>query len=299
VGNEGLDQLGFPRVWKVFEMKLFTTTTRPFVEVISLVLLLAMSLHADTVTLKNGAKIDGMVTGRHEGYVILSIGNVGTMKLLETEIAKIEKNARTGYLDPERSGKKAKQLPKVGGDSKKAEEAGKKKESDTKKGAVGKVVELSPEQSKRIKTLANELTKQKTTKRTRAERQLLAFGDAALPEVIKLSKHPFMRTRAAVFRILKASRDFQIVQPCLEGLRDENEFVRKLAWEAIKNVSKKRYSFPWDSKSAIKRQKAIAKWEKWVEREEQQRREAAEKLKKDSSTVGEKKSRSERPQPSD
>lgn len=65
----------------------------------------APALLGDTVYLTNGASIDGMVTGRHEGYIIVSVGNVGTMKISVDEVKTIEKNSRTGYLDPTR-GKK-------------------------------------------------------------------------------------------------------------------------------------------------------------------------------------------------
>ncbi len=63
---------------------------------------LATPVSADTVYLKNGSAIDGTVLGTHEGVVILRIGNVGRIELPENEIENIEKNDRTGYVDPGR-----------------------------------------------------------------------------------------------------------------------------------------------------------------------------------------------------
>ncbi len=232
---------------------------------------------ADTVTLTNGAAIDGIVTGRHEGFVILTIGNVGTMKIPENEVKKIEKNPRTGYLDPEKGRKKVKKIPKIP-EKKKPEDADETEGegASTEPSDVDQGETLDPAVEKVIRDLASNLTQQKTSKRTRAERRLAEFGDAAIPELVQLADHSFDRTRVAVFRLLKKSKDSRVIEPAVIGLSDEDKFVRKLAWETLRNVSGKSYAFPWDSESSSKRKKARKKWADWATAQEEESKKDSE-----------------------
>ena len=82
-------------------------------------------LHGDTIYLKNGSSIDGTVRGTHDGMVILRIGNVGRIEIAETEIENIERNDRTGYVDPGRAKGQLGKEPIIGpADSDPAEESG-------------------------------------------------------------------------------------------------------------------------------------------------------------------------------
>ena len=58
--------------------------------------LLAASLEADTVYLKNGSWIDGRVRARNQKVVEIEIGKIGKMEINADEIYEIEKNRRTG-----------------------------------------------------------------------------------------------------------------------------------------------------------------------------------------------------------
>ncbi|MEM7262990.1 MAG: HEAT repeat domain-containing protein [Planctomycetota bacterium] len=253
----------------------------------------ATAVSADTVTLINGAAIDGIVTGRHEGFVILTIGNVGTMKIPEIEVQKIEKNPRTGYLDPEKGRKRVKKIPKVeteGGEKPIESDSGEKVERDpSNPDADG----LDPAVEKVIRELVKDLTAEKTRKRTRAERRLADFGDAALPELLKIAEHPFVRTRVAVLRLFKRSKDSRVIEPALTALKDDDKFVRKLAWETLKNVSGKSYPFAWDSGSSRKRQTASERWVDWAEefRAAEEAERAADKKNSPETKTSEKKSR--------
>jgi len=249
------------------------------VAVVASLALLATPVDADTVTLNNGAAIDGIVTGRHEGFVILTIGNVGTMKIPEGEVKKIEKNPRTGYLDPNKGRKKVKKLPEPVKVEKSSVEPGSKDDPEAKpeeSAEVSRGEALDPAVAKVIKELAHDLTQQRSSKRTRAERRLGDFGDAAVPELVKLAQHPFDRTRIAVFRLLKKSKDSRVIDPALQGLNDEDKFVRKLAWDVLRNLSGRAFPFPWDSESNAKRQKARKQWVKWAEKRQEQEASEAE-----------------------
>ena len=62
------------------------------------------------------------------------------------------------------------------------------------------------------------------------------------------------------------------------ALEDEERFVRKLAWEALKEASGRKYRFPWDNDTTERaRKRATKRWQTWWEKEKK-RQAAAEKL---------------------
>ncbi|MCI0651499.1 MAG: hypothetical protein L0Z55_06415 [Planctomycetes bacterium] len=226
---------------------------------------------ADTVFLKNGAAIDCTVLGTHEGKVILRIGNVGRTEIAELEIENIEKNDRTGYVDPGRAEIKRDERIDVPGQGPKN---GKPKGGTGRdgqgsggdgEGKDGEADAIDPELEREIKEAVDELTRQRTTNRVRAERRLTEIGVPAIPYLIPISHHPFDRTRIAVFRLFKKHGGPEVVESCLTALEDTDPFVRKLAWETLKRVSGKSWEFPWDdeSASAAQRSRSVTKWRKW------------------------------------
>ncbi len=245
-------------------------------------------LHADTVYLKNGSAIDCTVLGTHEGMVILRIGNVGRIEISEKEIENIEKNDRTGYVDPKKGVAApaetiTKQSPNEdndpdedGASEKSAEDGGGGEDADVE-GPGGKV-EIDADLEKQIKQWATDLTRQKTNYRVRAERNLIEAGPAVVPYVLPLARHPFVRTRVAVYRILKKHGGAEVIEACLLGLEDEDRFVRQLAWQTLKQVSGKSYPFPWDDETATdeERHRAIERWQRWWQGEKERTEEAPE-----------------------
>jgi hypothetical protein len=227
------------------------------------VLVVPSALQADTVYLKNGSSIDGTVLGTHEGVVILRIGNVGRTEIPEKDIENIEKNDRTGYVDPGRAtARKNEKINKADEEAEDEEQPRRLDESEP---------EIDPDVEKEIKELAEDLTRQKTTYRVRAERKLAAMGPVVVPYLVKFSRHPFVRTRVAVYRLLKKHGTFDAARSCIEGLEDEDRFVRQLAWQALKKISGKSWRFPWDDETATDRQRerAAKRWRVWFEREQE------------------------------
>ena len=228
---------------------------------------------ADTIYLKNGSAIDGTVLGTHEGKVILRIGNVGQTAIDEKEIENIEKNDRTGYVDPGRSAKKEDRIQR-----KEEDEAPVADDLAPRK--VDEKEDIDPELEKEIENLAYQLTRHRTVNRVRAERSLTAMGEVVVPYVLPLTRHPFVRTRVAAYRILKkhGNDEKDVVEACLNGLEDDDRFVRQLAWQAIKRISGKKYAFPWDDETATDRQRARAlrRWTEWWGRELEERKHAEE-----------------------
>jgi len=92
------------------------TFSSPLWQVVPLLVLALLAftgsgVHGDTVYLKNGSSIDGVFIGKHEGHVILQIGNLGKMEFPEEEVLTIEKNARTGPVNRKRNEKKSEENP--------------------------------------------------------------------------------------------------------------------------------------------------------------------------------------------
>ena len=139
---------------------------------------------------------------------------------------------------------------------------------------------LDEKTEKRVKSWVYDLTRQKIAHRVRAERRLTALGSPVIPHVLPIVNHPSELTRIAAFRIFKNVAkvgDERVIVPCLEALDDEKRFVRKMAWETLRKVSKKRFRFPWDDDNTERqRVRASKRWEAWWEKEQKRRDAAAE-----------------------
>jgi len=190
----------------------------------------------DTVYLRNGSTIDGVVLGKHEGHVILQIGNLGKMEIPEKDVLTIEKNARTGPINPDRSEKRVEKLNPVEQRQKKrdGEEAEDGAETDDEDGEKD---EIDPELEKEIQELVYDLTRDRASIRTRAEKRLAEIGEDAVPYVLPVATNPSELTRIAVFRILKQNPDVQATDAAIVGLQDSERFVRKLAWETLQEIT--------------------------------------------------------------
>ena len=246
-----------------------------FAAVLLIGLVASASLSADTVYLRNGSSIDGVVLGKHEGQVLIQIGNLGKMEIPEKDVLTIERNARTGPVNPERGEKKkddsVKKLEKQKNDKKKS-----KPEDDEED-------EIDPELEKEIETLVYDLTRQRSSVRTRAERKLSNIGKPAVSYVRPLTTHASELTRIASFRILKKYPQFDSAEAALVGLSDSQRFVRKLAWETLQEITGENWVYPWDDSAGDReREQAKTRWVQWWQDEKERReKEAAKKAAKD------------------
>ncbi|MEM7166986.1 MAG: hypothetical protein AAF581_16100 [Planctomycetota bacterium] len=217
---------------------------------------------ADTVYLANGASIDGVVVGERDGVVIVSIGNLGRVTLDAAEVTSIERNSKTGYIRSDEPDASKPPSPKPQDD---ADASG----DDAVVNApptipVEERKELSAERKQQIKEWIFLLTRQDARKRTRGERFLTEAGEDAIEMLLPVANSASEWTRAAVYRIFKANGDERVVDTALLGLADENQWVRKLAWEALGKVSGKSWAYAWqDSASERQRIKSRRVWIDW------------------------------------
>lgn len=79
----------------------------------------------------------------------------------------------------------------------------------------------------------SELSRQRTSNRVRAEASLKRLGPVALPYLEKAARHPFALTRRAVIRIVAEAGGPGGAGLLRAALDDEDEWVRKLAREAL------------------------------------------------------------------
>ena len=239
------------------------TFSSPLWQVVPLLVLALLAftgsgVHGDTVYLKNGSSIDGVFIGKHEGHVILQIGNLGKMEFPEEEVLTIEKNARTGPVNRKRNEKKSEENP-----LEKLDELKKSRKKPEEKSSQ-EALPIDPGLESEIQALVYDLTRQRSTKRHRAEKKLAAIGKPVIPYLLPVTSHPSELTRIAAFRILKKYPDFSAAEASLQGLTDSNRFARKLAWETLQEISGKRWIFPWDdSASPRDRQRAKVRWLDW------------------------------------
>ncbi len=257
---------------------------------------------ADTVYLKNGAWIDGIVRSRSEKAVEIEIGDIGKVEVPAEEIHQVEKNKRTGAERRQASLDKKVELKIVSKDGKHivtalppntpdgsigednptdGGEAGGKKtdpeppeESPVQKNSEKKI---DPDLKARIESLVADLKRQKPQVRTRAERHLKAIGEPALPFLVPLAKNEAELTRTAVFRLFHEIGDEDVIDPCIDALLDPNEYVRDFANKTLERVTHERFGYQANA-SPRRREAAQEKWKKWWD-EEKREMAAAEKLK--------------------
>lgn len=249
----------------------------------------------DTVYLKNGAWIDGLVVYPKEGFLQVQIGEQGKLEIPMEDVYEIEKNkrglevrdrdtqrdsgAQPGSAREPSKGSQSSKDAKDSGDTSDpagaAEDGGgdevqggteEKSPADDAESHAQESEEpgkgLDPELKETIQSLIEELQRNKPQSRVRAERHLKAIGEPALPFLLKLCDNDSELVRVAVFRLLSEFGDESTVDACIAGLLDSSEFVRGFAFKCLERVT--RESFGYQANAAPRRrEQSHRKWVEW------------------------------------
>lgn len=286
-------------------MQSFPSSVRAFVFLAGLVSVALPSVgRADTVYLKNGAYIDGIVTARSELLLTITIGEIGKLEVSMDDVLRVEKNSRGGwraYVPVDQ-----RELPDVvqkknagrgevdedgadgegdegeggddpddpgsspdGGSSDSAEDGddgdGDEGEGDEKE------EDIDPELKAKIEKLIYDLQRQKTKHRRRAERKLRRIGAPAVPFLLPLVTRGGDLTRITALRLVSehaAERDPEVVEVCLKALSDDNYFVRDYGVKTLRRLTGQEFGF--DPRAGTRtRRRAVLKWESWWEKEKE------------------------------
>ncbi len=263
-------------------------------------------LPGDTVYLKNGAWIDGTVRARSDKTIEIDIGDIGKVEILAEDVHQIEKNNRTGadyklpadrkkpelnlvtkdgkkIVVPQGERKPGEQpsegsLPESGGKEKGSSgagsaesksKAGEKDEEDHPAKQEKQEKPIDPELKARIESLVQDLQRQKPQYRVRAERHLKAIGQPSLPSLLPLAKNDGELVRTTVFRLFYDFGDDSVIDACIEGLVDTNEYVRDYSNKTLQRVTHEDFGFQVAA-SPRRREAAYQKWKKWWEKEREE-----------------------------
>jgi hypothetical protein len=191
------------------------------------------------VTLKNGYKLLGNVLPSRESEpVVIKIGSLGRLILTRDRIEKIEMSAGRFELPPPPESSDtsdAETTPAIDGDSGTAE-------AKPASGAVEEiiddveVVKIEDELENEILVQLHDLGRWRSRDRVRAENALRSVGAPAVPYLYEISRHPFELTRRAVMRLVRDIGEPAGVSLAIEGLLDDDRFVRSLADEALRSL---------------------------------------------------------------
>ncbi len=192
------------------------------------------------IHLKNGRRIPGTpAAGPENEPLILEIGALGRLLIQRTEIDRIE--ALAGELEvPADLAEEA--APETGPEVKTGPEskAGEPAPLAPAAAEAGKAVPaIAAELEAEIQTAVYELTRQRARNRTRAESNLKNLGAPALPYLARIADHPFELTRRAVMRIVGEIGEWQGVPIAIDGLTDEDAYVRVHAGEALRQITRR------------------------------------------------------------
>jgi HEAT repeat protein len=125
---------------------------------------------------------------------------------------------------------------------------------------------IDPDLKKRIQDLIADLSREKSRNRVQAERHLEAIGPPAIPFLLPLARSENELVRTAVMRLFHSFGDQQVIDAAIQGLLDENEYVRDFANKALKRITGE--DFGYQSGAFPKRREiAYQKWVKWWEAE--------------------------------
>jgi len=262
-------------------------------------------LRADTVFLKNGAYIDGIVTTRSEKSILISIGSIGKIEIETEIISHIEKNSRTGSRERVPVDSRELELPESLR-SRQEEGGADASQQDTENEASGSEDEesegqavdeertsvkdddeaeaLDPKLREEIEQAIRDLERQKSKYRWRAERKLRSIGEPAVPFLLPLARSPSELTRTIVMRFFAEyadGSDDEIMEAILSGLDDDKPYVRNYAVHALRRITGRGFNFRATGSSS-RRYAAREKWGLWWEAEKEKRNaeEKGEKKKK-------------------
>jgi hypothetical protein len=237
-----------------------------------LVLALATPVLADTVFLYNGTAIDGVIQARHEASVELQIGEIGRIFIDLEVIESIEKNDRDGSEQSSSLSVAGKRQDVTSVAEANAPEADPEAVKDDEFAELGAKRYLrkedveDPELREDIEKGIQELTRQRRRHRIRAERQLLAIGEPAVPFLVEIANHENHLVRMAIMRILRKVGNEAAIPAAIDRLEDDNEFVRDYAVQALRELTSENFGFKATAGEG-RRKRAVAAWRSWYEDE--------------------------------
>ncbi|MEE2856081.1 MAG: hypothetical protein VX949_01660 [Planctomycetota bacterium] len=211
-------------------------------------------LVADTVVLTDGNRIDGKVLVDGEKSVVVQIGDPGTMQI-RTDSPEQAPAVRDKKDDTDKQKKTRPDLPLP--------------QSPPKVDLPAEIPELSPKRLAQVKLWVYELQRQRSRNRTRAERSLGQVGPGVIPHLLPVARSPFDLARISALRLLIKTPHFKAAKVGLEGLRADNQWVRKLSWQLLEKISGVKGPFSWqDQGSARKRSVQLRRWQQWFQQQE-------------------------------
>jgi len=257
---------------------------------------LSAKLAADTVYLKNGSWIDGIVRTHTKDTILLEIGDVGKIEIPLDDVYRIEKNSRTGSAkrvsvegraisvdEATEEGDASGAKPTGAADEESAGDeeddddedevdedddgAGDKGDGDDESASKHKD-EIDPKLRDEITQLVHDLTREKPKHRVRAERRLKAIGAPAVPFLLPLATHESEAVRIATFRLFSEVGDESVIDVSIAALTDSNEFVRDHAHRTLQRLTKEDFGYKPFASPRVRESRA-ARWRRWWEAEKQ------------------------------
>ncbi len=207
------------------------------------------------VHLKNGQMIRGsVVPGPEDEPLKLDINAWGRISISRNRIAKVEESpGEIRFPAPEPA-----EPPSVEPPTPPAPE-------EARPTAIAPPV--SPELKAEIEEYVFNITRWRHRDRTWAESRLVAIGPPAIPYLRPIIHDPFNLARRAGVRIIRDVGDPAGIPLAIEGLLDEDDFVRETAAEALRKITGLDLGYrPYDRLE--RRLEAYRRWRAWWEEEQ-------------------------------
>lgn len=188
------------------------------------------------VFFENGRVLRGNLSDEStEDVVVLSFGEIGTMRIDRAQVKEIRVEAGsivTDYPEPPARPERDEPDPTLEGP----------KQPETPLDIPEP--EVDPILQARIDDAIRELGRWRTQNRVRAERRLTDIGREAVEALIPVAEsHPFDLTRRAAFRVLLSVKDERAIPTALDALDDPDRFIRGYAVELLRTLMNRQFGF--------------------------------------------------------
>lgn len=234
-------------------------------------------LFADTITLRNGGKLHGKVIKESEEEIVLQVADAATITLRKRDVVSAEKDETVATPPPpsrvieEEKPEPAKEPPK--------KPAVKEEPAPEEVPKTEKEPEPDPELKAKIDLHIAQLANRKAGQRNYAKAELAKIGKPAVSALIQTLKQGTPWQRQAAAELLGAIGDERAIEPLIDALQDEDEFVRQNAINSLSTLTNQTFGFVHDAPES-ERQEAVKKWQDWLAQKKEEAKKKEEEKRK-------------------
>jgi hypothetical protein len=239
--------------------------------------LVASAAFADTIKLKTGGKIEGIIIKEDAESVTIRIADIGTMVIKRKKIEKITRDDKDGSIhlvdseeekkiieqEKARREKLEREFNKDKSEDKKEEPKPDEPAPDVKDKDEKPLPEPTEEEARDIEYNIQRLGHRKLSYRNNARAILVKFGAKALKSLFEALQSPGDWRRQFAAKAISEIGDKRAIKPLVKALSNKSKWTRKEVNAALEKITGKDMGFNHEADEKDQ-EKAIKKWNKYL-----------------------------------